>query len=91
MNKKSSRLTRREFIASLTAAGTVATLAKPPLMKAAEPPLVMGFLYGGPKNDLGYNQAHAEGKQSVALYLSSEPLKKPMFSKPSPQKSRCGT
>jgi simple sugar transport system substrate-binding protein len=28
-------------------------------------PLVMGFIYGGPKNDLGYNQAHFEGKQSL--------------------------
>jgi simple sugar transport system substrate-binding protein len=25
----------------------------------------MGFVYNGPKNDLGYNQAHAEGKQSL--------------------------
>jgi simple sugar transport system substrate-binding protein len=31
----------------------------------AEARLVLGFLYGGPKNDLGYNQAHAEGKQSL--------------------------
>jgi simple sugar transport system substrate-binding protein len=27
--------------------------------------LVIGFIYGGPKNDLGYNQAHFEGKQSL--------------------------
>jgi len=25
----------------------------------------MGFLYNGPRNDLGYNQAHAEGKQAL--------------------------
>ncbi len=25
----------------------------------------MGFLYNGPKNDLGYNQSHAEGKQAL--------------------------
>ncbi len=62
---KSSRFTRREFIASLTVAGTAAAFAKPPLLMGAEPPLVMGFLYGGPKNDLGYNQSHAEGKQSL--------------------------
>lgn len=62
---KSHLLSRRKFITSLTAAGTAIALLKPSLVKAAEPPLVMGFLYGGPKNDLGYNQAHAEGKQSV--------------------------
>ncbi len=27
--------------------------------------LVAGFVYNGPKNDLGYNQAHAEGKRSI--------------------------
>jgi basic membrane protein A and related proteins len=62
---KSHLLSRRKFITSLTAAGTATALLNPLLVKAAEPPLVMGFLYGGPKNDLGYNQAHAEGKQSV--------------------------
>lgn len=49
-------LTRREWIgaaAAGTAAGAIAN------------PLVMGFVYNGPKNDLGYNQAHAEGKQSL--------------------------
>jgi len=29
-------------------------------------PLILGFVYNGPKNDLGYNQAHAEGKASLA-------------------------
>jgi len=62
---KSSQFTRRGFITSLTMAGTAAAFAKPPLLKGVEPPLVMGFLYGGPKNDLGYNQSHAEGKQRL--------------------------
>jgi basic membrane protein A and related proteins len=31
----------------------------------AASPLVMGFVYNGPKNDLGYNQAHAEGKAAL--------------------------
>ena len=62
---KSSRFTRREFITSLTMAGTAAAFAQPSLLKGVEPPLVMGFLYGGPKNDLGYNQSHAEGKQRL--------------------------
>jgi basic membrane protein A len=49
-------LTRREWLAAL-AAGTAAA--------QSTAPLVMGFVYNGPKNDLGYNQAHAEGKQSL--------------------------
>jgi basic membrane protein A len=62
---KPGLLSRRKFITSLTTAGAAAALLRPPLATAAEARLVMGFLYGGPKNDLGYNQAHAEGKQSV--------------------------
>jgi basic membrane protein A and related proteins len=46
--------TRREFLALLGSA---------PL--AAQDPLRIGFVYNGPKNDLGYNQAHAEGKQAL--------------------------
>jgi simple sugar transport system substrate-binding protein len=29
-------------------------------------PIVMGFIYVGPKDDYGYNQAHAQGKAGVA-------------------------
>jgi basic membrane protein A and related proteins len=29
-------------------------------------PIVMGFIYVGPKDDYGYNQAHAEGKVGVS-------------------------
>lgn len=50
-------LTRRELLALAAAGGLHAA--------AAEQQLVMGFVYNGPKNDLGYNQAHAEGKQSL--------------------------
>jgi simple sugar transport system substrate-binding protein len=33
----------------------------------AEPkPVTLGFIYGGPKDDRGYNQAHAEGAAAVA-------------------------
>jgi len=48
-------MTRREFLAVSAAAATA---------RASEP-LVIGFIYNGPKNDLGYNQAHAEGKQAL--------------------------
>jgi basic membrane protein A and related proteins len=32
----------------------------------AQKPLVVGFIYVGPKGDYGYNQAHAEGAAAVA-------------------------
>jgi basic membrane protein A len=47
--------TRRGFLASLASAP----------FAVAQPPLSIGFVYNGPKNDLGYNQAHADGKQSL--------------------------
>nr|WP_263012852.1 BMP family ABC transporter substrate-binding protein [Ancylothrix sp. D3o] len=31
-----------------------------------EKPITMGFIYVGPKDDYGYNQAHAEGRAGVA-------------------------
>src|SRR5579862_4110213 len=51
----SANPTRRELLALLTAAS----------LTAQAPPLRIGFVYNGPKNDLGYNQAHAEGKQAL--------------------------
>jgi basic membrane protein A and related proteins len=49
-------ISRRSYLAVL-GAGTLAA--------KTEEPLVAGFVYNGPKNDLGYNQSHAEGKQAV--------------------------
>jgi len=51
---------RRDFL-SLAAGSAI-------LARAAgrEPsPLVAGFIYNGPKNDLGYNQAHADGRLAL--------------------------
>ena len=31
----------------------------------AQTPLTVGFIYVGPKDDFGYNQAHAEGAAAV--------------------------
>jgi simple sugar transport system substrate-binding protein len=31
-----------------------------------EKPIIMGFIYVGPKDDYGYNQAHAQGKEGVS-------------------------
>lgn len=51
-------LTRREMIGAIAA---------PALLRAAAPraPLLMGFIYNGPKNDLGYNQSHADGRNAL--------------------------
>jgi simple sugar transport system substrate-binding protein len=47
-------MTRRESLALLAAAPLIADNRLP-----------IGFVYNGPKNDLGYNQAHVEGKQQL--------------------------
>ena len=54
-------MNRRQFGATLTS-----SLAVPALAKSAPAPVVLGFIYNGPKNDLGYNQSHADGKASLA-------------------------
>lgn len=53
-------LSRRQFFAAAAGASVVA-------LGASSVPgrIVMGFVYNGPKNDLGYNQAHAEGKLTL--------------------------
>src|ERR1700712_2575762 len=50
-----SRLPRRSVLAGIGATG-LALAARPALAKD----LVVGFIYVGPKDDYGYNQAHAE-------------------------------
>jgi basic membrane protein A and related proteins len=51
---------------SITRRMLLRALAAPAVMRASGgPPLVIGFIYNGPKNDLGYNQAHAEGRNAL--------------------------
>ena len=47
------------------AASASAAAAAPEAAKPAGP-LTVGFIYVGPKDDYGYNQAHAEGAKSLA-------------------------
>jgi len=47
------------------AAPASAAAAAPAAAKSAGP-LTVGFIYVGPKDDYGYNQAHAEGAKSLA-------------------------
>jgi len=53
----------RKFLSLLAAAalGTVASLASP----APAADITVGFIYVGPKDDYGYNQAHAEGAAAL--------------------------
>ena len=58
-------LNRRGFLgtsAALLGTAAVGGLARPAM---AADPLTVGFIYVGPKDDFGYNQAHAEGAEAV--------------------------
>ncbi len=55
---------RRSFLKSTAALASAAAIA--PLSARAAGDLTVGFIYVGPKDDFGYNQAHAEGAAAVA-------------------------
>ncbi|MBW8639842.1 BMP family ABC transporter substrate-binding protein [Hoeflea sp. WL0058] len=57
---------RRDFLKSTAGLAGLATLgASLPLTSARAADLTVGFIYVGPKDDFGYNQAHAEGAAVV--------------------------
>jgi basic membrane protein A len=51
---------RRAVVTGLGAAALTGAIGAP-LRRASAADLVVGFIYVGPKDDYGYNQAHAEG------------------------------
>ena len=57
-------LNRRHFLGTSAAALGAAPLGLP-RMAIAQSALTVGFIYVGPKDDFGYNQAHAEGAAAV--------------------------
>ena len=57
-------LSRRGFLKGTAAAAGAATLPRF-AMADGHSPLTVGFIYVGPKDDFGYNQAHAEGAAAV--------------------------
>lgn len=58
---------RRNFLKGALAAGTVTAFGGLPLGSArAADKVRMGFIYVGPRDDYGYNQAHFEGKSAVS-------------------------
>jgi len=48
------------------AAPTEPSAPAAPEAPAADKPLTVGFIYVGPRDDFGYNQAHAEGAKAIA-------------------------
>jgi basic membrane protein A and related proteins len=57
-------LNRRRFLSGTAAIGAAAALGLPGTARA-QAPLTVGFIYVGPRDDFGYNQAHAEGAAAV--------------------------
>ena len=76
MNKRSFKLSRRQVIRgalATTAFGLTTKFGTGCSNQAAsdetateDEPIVVGFIYVGPKDDFGYNQSHAEGAAAVA-------------------------
>ena len=59
-------ISRRNVLQGAAAlAGTTALSTMPQLARAGGHGLTVGFIYVGPKDDFGYNQAHAEGAAAV--------------------------
>ncbi|AMY68781.1 BMP family ABC transporter substrate-binding protein [Frigidibacter mobilis] len=60
-----STLSRRDLLRGTAALGGAAALSALPRPLHAEGNLTVGFLYVGPRDDFGYNQAHALGAAAV--------------------------
>ena len=57
MNRK---LNRRLALQTLASTGAVASFGPLSLLAHAQKPLTVGVIYVGPRDDYGYNQAHAQ-------------------------------
>ena len=53
-----------------TAGSSNTSSASSPAGGGKDEPMTVGFIYVGPKDDYGYNQAHAEGAAAVAKKFS---------------------
>ena len=61
----SSLHNRRHWIKALGAGGAATVAATWGLRAQAQKPMTVGFIYVGPRDDYGYNQAHAEAVAQV--------------------------
>jgi simple sugar transport system substrate-binding protein len=60
-------LSRRRFLHGAAALSSASMLSGLPFAARASGELTVGFIYVGPRDDYGYNQAHAEGAAAVKL------------------------
>jgi basic membrane protein A len=58
-------VSRRALLAGLGGAGVAAVTSSLPFARARAATPVVGFIYVGPRDDFGYNQAHAEGAAAL--------------------------
>jgi basic membrane protein A and related proteins len=58
-------LSRRRFLHGAAALTGATALSGLPMAARAQSSLTVGFIYVGPRDDFGYNQAHAEGAAAV--------------------------
>ena len=66
---ESHKLTRRQVLKGAAAAGALGMLGSLDWVDqawGASDKVKMGFIFVGPRDDYGYNQAHFEGKAAVA-------------------------
>lgn len=61
----SNSFPRRRFLQSTAAMAGLGALGMLPMGRAHAGAITVGFVYVGPKDDFGYNQAHAEGAAAV--------------------------
>ena len=57
---------RRQFLQTTAGFAGATALGVLPASRARAADMTVGFIYVGPKDDFGYNQAHAEGAAAVA-------------------------
>ena len=65
MSNDDHDLSRRRALARLSAASLAASLGGVAPWAWAQKPMTIGYIYVGPKDDFGYNQAHAEAAAEV--------------------------
>ena len=56
---------RRQLILNSSAIGAGLVASGLPSLVSAQSPLTVGFIYVGPRDDYGYNQAHAESAAAL--------------------------
>jgi basic membrane protein A and related proteins len=83
-------ISRRVLLASGAQLGMGAALtAMLPVRRAAAADLAVGFIYVGPHDDFGYNQAHAQGAVAVKKMSGVKVLEEENVPETSRSAKRC--